>query len=217
MPPQPITSTTCVVRNTGSTRGRTRSVTPETSATQHLHDGRIVLDAASAPLRVDPGAFETGLICLKGDASIAVEDSVHRLTPYDALYITRDTAFEVKPGPSGCDLAEVAAPVEHRYPVQHVSDANVQQDSGLHFAAGAEGSRREVNIVLGKNVKAGRIMAGVTFSQPGNWTSWLATARARGARRRSVSLHRHAGARLRHSARVHQLERSGAGDDRARG
>ena len=27
-------------------------------------------------------------------------------------------------------------------------------------------------MLIGKNVEAGRIMAGVTFSQPGNWTSW---------------------------------------------
>ena len=27
-------------------------------------------------------------------------------------------------------------------------------------------------MLLGKNVRAGRIMAGVTFSEPGNWTSW---------------------------------------------
>ena len=27
-------------------------------------------------------------------------------------------------------------------------------------------------MLIGKNVQAGRIMAGVTFSAPGNWTSW---------------------------------------------
>ena len=27
-------------------------------------------------------------------------------------------------------------------------------------------------MLIGKNVQAGRIMAGVTFSEPGNWTSW---------------------------------------------
>ena len=29
-----------------------------------------------------------------------------------------------------------------------------------------------MNILIGKNVNAGRILAGVTFSRPGNWTSW---------------------------------------------
>jgi 5-deoxy-glucuronate isomerase len=29
-----------------------------------------------------------------------------------------------------------------------------------------------LNVLIGANVEAGRIMAGVTFSTPGNWTSW---------------------------------------------
>ena len=48
----------------------------------------------------------------------------------------------------------------------------IQTNPGLHFEAGGPGSRRTLNILLGKNVEAGRIMAGVTFSDPGNWTSW---------------------------------------------
>ncbi len=172
MPFPTISPKTCVIRNTGAARGRTRSVTPKTTAATHLHYGRIVLDAGSASLKVDPGPLETGLICLKGEASVVVDGATHRMTPYDAIYVPRDSPFEVTPGANGCDLAEISAPVDHRYPVQFVSYAVVQQDSGLHFAAGAEGSRRELNILLGKNVQAGRIMAGVTFSQPGNWTSW---------------------------------------------
>ena len=33
-------------------------------------------------------------------------------------------------------------------------------------------AKRELNVLMGKNVEAGRIMAGVTFSEHGNWTSW---------------------------------------------
>jgi 5-deoxy-glucuronate isomerase len=62
--------------------------------------------------------------------------------------------------------------VSNRYPVQLVRFADVQKDSTLHFHTGGAASERDVNIVIGKNVKAGRILAGVTFSRPGNWTSW---------------------------------------------
>ena len=48
----------------------------------------------------------------------------------------------------------------------------MQKDPALHFNAGKETNQREVNVLIGKNVEAGRIMAGVTFSAPGNWTSW---------------------------------------------
>ena len=65
-----------------------------------------------------------------------------------------------------------SAPVARRYPVQFVSFADVQKDPGLHFKAGGPASERTLNVLLGKNVQAGRIMAGVTFSTPGNWTSW---------------------------------------------
>jgi 5-deoxy-glucuronate isomerase len=167
-----ITSDTCIVRDTASQPGRTLAVSPATTAARHLHYGRIILRSGEAPLRVGPGGMETGLVCLKGEATVTVENTPHTLAPYDAIYIPRDTDYLVSPGGDGCDLAEIAAPVGGRYPVQFVSFASVQQDAGLHFAAGAEGSRRDLNILLGKNVEAGRIMAGVTFSQPGNWTSW---------------------------------------------
>jgi 5-deoxy-glucuronate isomerase len=38
--------------------------------------------------------------------------------------------------------------------------------------AGKPPIERDLNILLGKNVEAGRIMAGVTFSSDGNWTSF---------------------------------------------
>jgi 5-deoxy-glucuronate isomerase len=94
------------------------------------------------------------------------------MKPYDSLYLPRQTSFRVTSDTGGCDLAEIAAPVERHYPVQFVSFAAVQQDPGLHFETGSSGSRRTLNILLGKNIVAGRLMAGVTFSEPGNWTSW---------------------------------------------
>ena len=48
----------------------------------------------------------------------------------------------------------------------------MQSDEKLHFVAGATGARREINILLGSNIHAGRLVAGVTRSLPGNWTSW---------------------------------------------
>jgi 5-deoxy-glucuronate isomerase len=56
--------------------------------------------------------------------------------------------------------------------MQFVSFAEVRRDPSLHFKTGGVASEREVNILFGKNVAAGRILAGVTFSLPGNWTSW---------------------------------------------
>ena len=163
---------TCIVRNTGAARGRQVFVRPGTTAARHLHYGRIVLAAGDAALDVDPGTHETGLIGMHGTATVRFGGSEYALGRYDAVYIPRTTPFTVFPGPDGCDLTEVSAPVDRSYPAQFVAWADVQKDPGLHFATGGANTQRTINILIGKNVEAGRIVAGVTFSAPGNWTSW---------------------------------------------
>ena len=54
------------------------------------------------------------------------------------------------------DLAEIAAPVGKRHPVQFVSFAEVQANPGLHFNAGGPSAKRDLNVLIGKNVQAGR-------------------------------------------------------------
>ncbi|HJQ37487.1 MAG TPA: 5-deoxy-glucuronate isomerase [Thermoanaerobaculia bacterium] len=159
----PIDATTCVVRDTAARRGRHISVKPGTTASQHLHYGRIVLEGE--PLSFNTEDRETALICLRGSA---VVNSI-TLQKYDAFYLPRGTDVTVS---GTCDLAEVAAPVEGDYPMQLVRFADVQNDPALHFDTGGPSSQRTLNILIGKNIEAGRILAGVTFSKPGNWTSW---------------------------------------------
>ena len=167
-----INAQTCVIRATHKSKGRTRSLAPTTAAVRHLHYGRIVLDAADAPLEFSTGTHETGLIALNGKATIRLGTESFALGRYDAIYIPRDRAVRITPGDAGCDLAEISAPVTGDYPLQYVPFSQVQSDPNLHFAAGTPSCERDLNIVFGKNVQAGRIMAGVTFSKPGNWTSW---------------------------------------------
>jgi 5-deoxy-glucuronate isomerase len=163
---------TCIVRNTAARKGRSQSVAPGTTAARHLHYGRIILDHSDPAVRVDPGTHETGLICLGGRAVVRAGHDRFEMAPYDALYVPRDTAFEVTPGPVGCDLAELSAHVDNPYPLQFVAFADVQKDSGLHFRTGGVNATRTINLLIAKNVQAGRIVAGVTFSEPGHWTSW---------------------------------------------
>jgi 5-deoxy-glucuronate isomerase len=138
---------------------------------RQLHYGRIILDSCQS-LDFHTASHETGLICLRGAAKIAAASESFPLAPYDALYVPRNSAVRVMAGGEGCDLAEVAAPVTGDYPLQFVSFEKVRQDPALHFTAGGPTTTRDLNIVIGKNVQAGRILAGVTFSEPGNWTSW---------------------------------------------
>lgn len=171
MTTETLASGTCVIRNTAGRKGRTQAVAPG-PAMQYLHYGRIILGPGEAPVRFDSGERETALITLRGAATIAAGDTRVTLDRYDSIYIPRDSAIEVAAGPGGCDLAEISAPVSRRHPVQVVRFAEIQKDPTLHVAAGGPTAKRDLNVLIGKNVQAGRIMAGVTFSDPGNWTSW---------------------------------------------
>jgi 5-deoxy-glucuronate isomerase len=167
-----LTIDRCVRRGTHLCKGRTRSLDPATSAARHLHYGRVILERGDEPVAFPTGELETGLIALRGRAEVRTGARSFTLAPYDALYVPRDSQLEIRPDGDGCDLAEIAAPVERAHPLQHVAWADVQKDPGLHFKAGTPPTERTLNVLLGKNVEAGRIIAGVTFPAPGNWMSW---------------------------------------------
>lgn len=166
-----IDPATCVVKGTHKQLGRTIAVTPENSALRNLHYGRIRIEPGGESVSFGTGTHETGLICLNGSATVGTNEGEFRLARYDALYVPRDSNLTVS-APEGCDIAELSSPVENRYPLQHVIFEEIRKDSALHFVAGKPPTERDLNILLGKNVQAGRIMAGVTFSSDGNWTSF---------------------------------------------
>lgn len=173
MSQNPITQETCFVPKTHEGKGRRTAVKPGPTAARYLHYGRITLDAGDAPITFNSEQHEAGLICLNGKATVRANGESFELDRYDAVYVPRDSEIEVgSSGPSGCDLAEVSAPVEKRYPLKFVSYKEVRENPRLHLIAGKPPAERDLNVLIGANVEAGRIMAGVTFSTPGNWTSW---------------------------------------------
>ena len=168
-----ITPETCFVPATHKGKGRRTAVAPEKTAMRYLHYGRITLAPEDGPVSFANNDQETGLICLNGNADVKTEDQSFRLEQYDALYVPRDSQLEVSPaGSEGCDVAEVAAPVSQRYPLKFIAYKDIRQNPKLHLIAGKPPAERDLNVLIGANVDAGRIMAGVTFSSPGNWTSW---------------------------------------------
>ncbi len=168
----PITEAGCVRRGTHLQKGRNLALVPGKASVRHLHYGRVILDATDKPLSFSTEGRETGLICLRGSGRIDAAGQGYELTQYDALYVPRETRVTVTAGSGGFDLAEVAAPVDGHYPMQFVRFADIQKEPTLHFLTGGENNKRNLNILIGKNVKAGRIVAGVTFTEPGNWASW---------------------------------------------
>ncbi|HUI54047.1 MAG TPA: 5-deoxy-glucuronate isomerase [Bryobacteraceae bacterium] len=160
-----------IFRKTNTQLGRHVAVTPSNSTNRHLSYARIILESKLPSVAFHNGDQETGMIVLAGSAKVMVDGRAFDLTQYDGIYIPRDSAVEVSTG-SNVDIAEFSSDVAHKYPVQVVRYADISKDGSLRFNAGGSATQRQVNIVLGKNVDAGRLVAGFTVSEPGNWTSW---------------------------------------------
>ena len=160
-----------VFRKTNQHVGRRISVTPANSTNRHLSYGRIILNSSRPSVTFTSSGQETGLVCLSGDASIKVDSEEFDLRQYDSAYVPRDRQIEVHTT-SEVDLAEFSSDVEYTYPLQVIPYADLQKDPALKFTTGSPGQQRHLNICLGKNIQAGRLLLGFTFSEPGNWTSW---------------------------------------------
>jgi 5-deoxy-glucuronate isomerase len=158
-------------KNTAAALGRTISVSEQNSQLQHLSYGRIRLAPELPSVRFETHARETVLICLSGSCSVRVGSARETLAQYDAIYIPRGSLIEVQTQ-ADVDLVECSSEVSGDYPLQVVRYPDVVRDPSLHFTAGGDATTRELNILIGKNVQAGRLVAGFTRSQPGHWTSW---------------------------------------------
>jgi 5-deoxy-glucuronate isomerase len=160
-----------IFSGTTAHQGRKTSVFPGNSQLRHLHYGRILLSGAVPRASFETGGRETALLCMRGSCSVRVDGNPHVLAQYDAIYIPRGSAVEVTTD-SEVDLVECAAEVDGDYPLQLVPYEDVKKNPAQKFTAGGEATSRDLNIVIGDNVRAGRILMGFTQSLPGNWTSW---------------------------------------------
>ena len=161
-----------VFRKTNASLGRTISVTPQNSTNKHLCYARIILNEQQNSASFSNADHETGFILLSGEALIETHGQKIQLRQYDSIYIPRDSDIKVTTS-SSVDIAEFSAAVEQHYPLQIVRYEDIKKDPGLVFDAGTgTGAARHLHMALAKNIKAGRIVAGFTWSDPGNWTSW---------------------------------------------
>lgn len=165
------TAARMIFRKTNANLGRHIAVTPANSTNRHLSYGRVILNSQLPSVGFRNGDQETGFILLSGAAKVSVDGCPFELTQYDGIYIPRDSSVEVSTA-TEVDIAEFSSDVDYRYPLQVVRYAEISKDPSLKFTAGVPTQQRHLNIVLGKNVEAGRLVAGFTVSEPGNWSSW---------------------------------------------
>ena len=167
----PALTESLVFRKTNGHIGRQICVTPANSSNRHLSYGRIILRGDTKSAAFYTSSRETGLIVLAGAACVEAGGQQINLQQFDGVYIPRDSSVHVKTD-GHVDLAEFSSEVDGRYPLQVVRYSAISQDPSLQFQTGGPAQQRCVNIVFGKNVEAGRLVAGFTRSEPGNWTSW---------------------------------------------
>jgi 5-deoxy-glucuronate isomerase len=160
-----------IFRKTNAHTGRQVCITPANSSMRHLAYSRIVLNSAKPSESIVTGDRETGLICLSGEAAVSVDNKEITLAQRDAIYIPRDSAVKISTKTSA-DLAEFSCDVANRYPLQVVRASEIAKDPGLQFTTGTPGCTRHLQMLLAKNIQAGRLIAGITQADPGNWTSW---------------------------------------------
>jgi 5-deoxy-glucuronate isomerase len=156
---------------TASHRGRLVSVSPQNSDLAHLHYGRILLDPTLPRAALETGRRETALLCMGGRCRVTVDGGAHDIDLYDAIYIPPGAVVDVTTD-TEVDLVECSAEVSGTYALQIVRYPDVVKSPALKFRTGGPSSSRDLNIVIGDNVKAGRLLLGFTRSIPGNWTSW---------------------------------------------
>lgn len=171
MPSGSLSNQQLIFSGTTAHKGRRVSVSPENSSLAHLHYGRVLLDSEVSSVSFETGIRETALLCMRGACQVEVNGAPHQLGLHDAIYIPRGSAVAVTTS-SEVDLVECSADVTGDYPLQIVRYADVEKDPTMKFSAGGPSTSRNLNIVIGDNVRAGRILLGFTRSAPGNWTSW---------------------------------------------
>ena len=165
---QSITTSSCIVRNTASAKGRTTAgrAWPHRRAISALRPHHPERRRCANPVR-DEGPGD------QPDRSEGIGAGHNRredltiwadTTRFTCLAMRRSRSL---PAPEVATSQKSRRRSQKRHPVQFVAFGDVQKDPGLHFAAGGPGCQRELNILIGKNVEAGRLMAGVTFSAPG--------------------------------------------------
>ena len=160
-----------IFRGTASHLGRKVLVTPLNSTNEHLCYARTVLKDSVKSVKFETGEQETGMIVLSGSATVKVNGEAHELTHFDGIYAPKGSSVEIATE-SNVDIAEFSSDVEGAYPLQIARYSELSTNPSLKFTTGVPTQQRHLNIILGKNIDAGRIMAGITISEPGNWTSW---------------------------------------------
>lgn len=158
-------------RDTASKKGRNIPITPDSSDFKFISAGRIILDASVPSVTAGNAGAETTLLVLHGSGSVTVSGERFDVSRFDGVYVPRGAEFTVETN-GELDILEASAPTSQTFAAAHVRYDDIREADGLYLKVGSEPYYRDIWKVLAENVKGSRLLAGVTMSRPGNWTSW---------------------------------------------
>ena len=158
-----------VFQGTASHRGRQISVSPANSLLERLWYGRILLGPTAERQLLDRGARDLAdrharRVCAHGRRRPTIWCCATALT-FRAEKVEVSATVDT-------DIVETAPRWTANTRCRSSATSDVCANPKLKFTAGGAATSRDLNIVIGDNVKAGRLMVGFTRSQPGHWTSW---------------------------------------------
>lgn len=160
-----------IFRNTADKTGRNLIVTPENSELEFLGYARIILNESERKTAYQNPDFESALICMKGTATVQLENQSYVLNPYDTLFIP--------PGHTGqiitdteVDIIEAMAPSDEKGEPVFASFEEINKDPKLTEVLGTSGCERRIHRLIDDNIPAKRLLGGLIFSKDSNWTSW---------------------------------------------
>lgn len=138
---------------------------------KYLSYGRILLDKKVPSVKIETQNQEFNFIVVQGTTTVEMDGNACPLERYDSVYVPRDTTVRFR-ADGHSDIVECSAPVSQSSAVQVVRFKDLQGKHPLHMRVGQEGYTREVFQFVGPQVNAFRLLTGVTFGKPGNWTGF---------------------------------------------
>ncbi len=145
-------------------------ITPQNSELRFLKYARIQLNK-DGKIDYNTASDEAVIVCMEGEALLKVEGKEFLLKKHSAVYIPKNTTFAIS-ALKKFDASLFTAPAENKYEVYYADIDKILGRSDKHRIVGEEPYKREVIMLIDEEVKADRLLVGLTWTMKGNWSSW---------------------------------------------
>jgi len=145
---------------------------PRNTDLEYLSFGYLRLKPKSS-FKLESLNEEVFLTPITDSGVVVVGEYRWNICKYDGFYLPRNSScLLINSGGNVLDFAVAKAESIIDAEPTLISFSQVREDPLLHQVVGDESCMREVFITLPPRVKACRLVCGLTFSKPGNWTSF---------------------------------------------